>query len=159
MSKEYAWLSDPEAQEVVFTISQQALSTIEPEEVPVLEGMFPNYMDLIQEGEVVIGNSDRPFAFAGAEGLTTTWLVPLAVEVLNSLLIAFGAYMLNVLYMRIKNRNSPLAPEPNISAGEMRVHVRKALDKPWPWLTPERRVEVEDCLVDTIYEIIYGPGG
>jgi hypothetical protein len=83
-----AWLSDPENQESLFDLCHRSIKIIAPDELPILDEVFPKYIALAQKGEVKTGtDASRAFGFAGEGQLIVLIIVPVLVEILAALLV------------------------------------------------------------------------
>lgn len=142
----YGWLSDRENQNVVYELSSRAVSDLRPDELPFLEGIFPNYMELAQEGEVVVDKL-RPFAFTDPDTFLTQWLVAVIIEFLNQLLMTYGPLIWHFL------KGKPPPPGGlSLEASTIREHIRLSLIE--IGLSDSDRLKVEDCVINAVLLMI-----
>lgn len=89
MSRE--WLADSENQELLYAMCEEAVATLAPVELPLLEEIFPQYMASAQQGDVETGASaSGPFALSGSGELVVLAIIPLLIEVIGRLLSESG---------------------------------------------------------------------
>lgn len=123
------------------------LEDIQPDELPFLEGIYGNYVELARQGDVVLDDQQRPFNFAGAEDVISVWLIPLAIEVANYLIITLAVLSvkgaIEKLRERIEARQSS-DPDP------VRECIRQALDNPAFKISKEDRDRLEKALVRAV---------
>lgn len=145
----YTWLGDEEIQREIYQVVSQALSVIEPAELPFLDGFYENYIDLAQEGDVVLDPSQQPFNFTGTEDVVSVWLVPLVIEIANSLILATAALTLKKALDRLRHSN---ATRPG--KDDVRACVHQALDAFPITLAADDRDDLERALVQSLHSLI-----
>ncbi len=146
----YAWLADAENQDAAYRLAHAALSQMAPDELPLLDGVFDNYVALAQSGEVQPGR-EGAYGFAGSEALMAALLTDLAINLLNALLIAAGARAFKdmVVYWR-ERRKSPPPPK---SADPIGAAVLEGVARLY-WLSAQERQKVAQCLLETMEQFL-----
>lgn len=143
----YEWLDNDDNRDEVYDILRYTLEDIQPDELPFLEGVYGNYVDLAREGDVVLDDRQRPFNFAGADDVISVWLIPLTIEVVNYLIITVAVLSVKAaiekLHERAKERQ-PSDPDP------VRECIRQALDNPAFKISKEDRDRLEKALVRAV---------
>ncbi len=85
------WLLIKENEVALEQICVQILTTRAPEELPLFEEIFPQYIEIAVKDTVEIGTTtDDPFSFSGESELVLMVLLPMAGLLLSALLIHFG---------------------------------------------------------------------
>lgn len=85
------WLVEKENEAALGQICVQILSERAPEELPLFEEIFPQYVAISVEGPIETGTTtDDPFSFSGESELVLMVLLPMAGVLLSALLIHFG---------------------------------------------------------------------
>lgn len=143
----YKWLDNQENQNEVRALLQFALEDLQPEEMPLLDGLYENYIELAGKGDVILDQRRRPFNFAGAEDVISVWLIPLTIEVANSIIIAAGLFSLKKSADHLRHHSEP-SPLPKTD--EVRECVRQALDNPSFKIDKEDRELIENALVRAV---------
>jgi hypothetical protein len=144
---QYSWLSDTNNQQIVYELTNRTIGTLRPEELPYLEGIFPNYIELAQEGDIVVDKRRQPFAFDDPGGFFTQWTIAVVIEFLNQFLVKVGPVILAIL------SGKPIPKGFVVDPGTVRAHVRLALDE--TGLPADHRVEVEDCIVNAFLAMMH----
>ena len=86
-----SWLQDNQNKEIFVQLCKQTLSVHAPEELPLFEELYPQYIALAAEGDVETGTtSDSPFSFSGDGELVVLVLLPMAVLLFGSLVVHLG---------------------------------------------------------------------
>lgn len=148
----YAWLADAENQDAAYRLARAALSQMAPDELPLLDGVFDNYVALAQSGEVSLSR-ERAYGFASGDALMAALLTDLAINLLNALLIAAGARALRdmVVYWRERRKSpSPPLPKPTDPIG---AAVLEAVARLY-WLSAKERQKIAQCLLETIEQFL-----
>jgi hypothetical protein len=141
----YEWLDSKDNRDEVYALLRFTLEDVQPDEVPFLDGLYGNYVELARQGDVVLDDQRRPFNVAGAEDVITVWLIPLVIEVANSLIIAAGLYSLKKSADLLRHRvTAPSSPD------AVRDCIRPILDDPSFRLDQEDRESLEHALVQAV---------
>ena len=123
------WLADQENQEVIYAICASVIAEIAPDELVILEEIFPTYVEVAQEGEVVIEELGYSKAFAfGGDGteLVTLVLIPFFINFINSLLPVEG---IKIWLYQLFGRELPNSSRSiSINEDELRRELQRALE-------------------------------
>ena len=152
MSTSYPWLADPANQQITYELAQRAVAAVDPDQLPFLEGIFPRYVELAQQGPVVANRQDRPFAF-GPGDFVTEFIIACIIQLLQYLITAFGPRILKHL-----QGAPPDAPVPQLQPEVVRTSIQQALLR--QNLATDLRLRVEDALTNAILLMLFpSPSG
>lgn len=93
----FDWLSNPNNQRVLYALSSQALQETAPEELPLFQELFPQYVTLAGPDLEGAGTEDSAFSFSGDEELLTLIILPALAATLSALLVKKGTKRLSDL--------------------------------------------------------------
>ena len=146
----YKWLGDSANQDAAYQVAEATLARLQPEELPLLEGLFTNYVELAQENDVHV-DREHPFGFAGGEILLPAVATDLAISVMNTLLIAAGTWAVNRLVDWW--RGQPKSQEQKVR--ELAAIVSAAVAA-LPRLSTKERQQLEAALVAGLTKLLSG---
>ena len=144
----YKWLADDDNRQAAYQVAEETVARLQPEELPLLEGLFTNYVELAQDSDVHV-DREHPFGFAGGEILLPAIATDLAISIMNTLLIAAGAWTVRQLIAWWRE-------QPNISEQKARelAAVVSAAVAAVPRLSAEERRQLEACLVAGLTKLL-----
>ncbi len=144
------WLKDKDNQDAVYAIVERALTELQPDEVPFLEGFYDNYIELAREGDVTLDSDGQPFNFIGGEEFVAMWLIPLVIQIVGELITAGGRPLLKRLIDRLRAQGgtveSPEEPAPVFESAE-----RPDSAKPLPGAD-----EIRNCIRSSLNSFTVG---
>lgn len=147
----YEWLDNKENKADVYNLLRYTLEEIQPDELPFLDGIYDNYIDLARQGSVDFDDRQRPFNFTGAEDVISVWLIPLAIEVANTLIITAGIFSLKKSADLLMQHRAPNAKTEPV---KIRDCIHKTLDELPFAIDQHERTHLENALVQAIQLIL-----
>lgn len=86
------WLADEDNQHALYAICWEMIARYAPEEEPILEEVFPQYIKLAEQSETAPGTTpESAFAFSGEGDLLVLVVLPAITTLLGSLLASHSA--------------------------------------------------------------------
>lgn len=144
------WLADEENQVAVYSVVRRMLDEWQPDEVDFLDGVYENYIELAQEGDVSLDSKQQSFGFAGSQEFVTLWLLPIVVNIASSLIYVGGAWVLKKAIDRLMKQKGGELPEDD---ARVRECVKKALDENWASIDDEERLSLEEHLTQAFLSL------
>ena len=84
------WLANPENQEDLYSISERVITQLAPEEWPIFDEIFPQYVDLALQGPVTIENqATQAFGLYGQSELITLMVMQGLTTIFSMLFINY----------------------------------------------------------------------
>jgi hypothetical protein len=118
-----SWLTDTGNQASFYTICRSAVTEVAPEEEPILEELFPRFVELTETGDVKVGtHTSEAFGFAGDSELVTIIIIPVLFQVVSALLVKYGLARIAEL-----KRADLEESEHNVTSEEIRYQVEQEL--------------------------------
>jgi hypothetical protein len=94
---QYAWLADTDNQQIVYELAQHTVSTLRPDEIPILKGLFPRYITLAQQGPIVADSRRHAFGFGDPSGFISEFILAVSISLITELSIKYGKTVFSAL--------------------------------------------------------------
>lgn len=103
------WLVNEGNQTALYQISEQVISQLAPDELPLLEELLPLYVEArIEYGDVNLNASpEQAFAFDGWGDIVSSIILEIVAGSIQAAFVACGIYLFHVLRTRWRPNNSP----------------------------------------------------
>jgi hypothetical protein len=86
------WLADEDNQHALYSVCKEMIIRYAPEEEPILEEIFPEYIILAKQGDISIGTTtEESFSFAGQAELLVLIILPAFTTLLGALLANYSS--------------------------------------------------------------------
>lgn len=144
----HQWLADPDNRDAAYQIAQETLVRLQPAELPLLEGLFTNYVALAQDSDVQVGR-EHDYGFGGGETLMSALAIQLAIDIVNTLLIAGGMWTVKELIDWWRRQRAATGRPPRDLAAVVKTAVAGVAR-----LSPKERRRVEASLLEGLKTLL-----
>jgi hypothetical protein len=145
---ELEWLADEDNQEVLYKLGWETLLRLAPEQLPYYRGIFPNYVELAQEGQVLVSRRSQPYALAEPMEVVATLVTQVGIEFLSSLIFASGAWFLKEAGERLHHTVKLSRISDPLNGDHLRTAIRELVGE--PWIPTNLRGPLEESLLEAI---------